>query len=93
MATLAAWRKAGRLGFLDLPAMADDDLAEIETEAARLRTLCDTLVVLGIGGSALGATAVDMALAGSFRHAFGRGVGDMRLFVADNADPRFFGRS
>ena len=70
--------------------MSGDELEPIQSEAERLRSFCDTLVVLGIGGSALGATAIDMGLAGSFRHAFNRDVGKMRILVADNSDPRMF---
>jgi len=81
---------AGRLGFCELPFMGADGLAPIRQEAERLRQFCDTMVVLGIGGSALGATAVDMALAGALRHAFARPQGQKRLLVADNPDPRSF---
>ncbi len=84
-------RRAGKLGFWDLPGQGEAELAPVQEQARRLADLADTLVVLGIGGSALGATAVDMALSGSLRHAFPPDRG-MRLFVADNPDPRAFGR-
>ncbi len=83
-------RAAGKLGFMDLP-FQDGVLDEILEQAARLRSIADELVVLGIGGSALGATAVDMALKGAMRHALPPGPEGMRVFVADNSDPRFFG--
>ncbi|KIX14100.1 glucose-6-phosphate isomerase [Dethiosulfatarculus sandiegensis] len=83
--------KQGKPGFMALPFMTDDELDPVLKEAGRLKDLADTLVVLGIGGSALGATAVDMALAGSLRNSFARPHGCMRLFVADNPDPRSFG--
>ena len=91
-ADLAEQHRRGELGFMDLPQQGPAELEPIQREARRLGQLGDTLVVLGIGGSALGATAVDMALAGSLRHAFPRPAGAMRLFVADTPDPRAFGR-
>jgi glucose-6-phosphate isomerase len=90
-ARLDEQRKAGKLGFWQLPDMAAEALADIADEAERLRSLADDLVVLGIGGSALGATAVDMALSGTLRQVWPRREGAMRLFVADNPDPRAFG--
>ena len=89
-ARLQKERAEGRLGFCELPFLAADGLTPILQEAERLRQFCDTLVVLGIGGSALGATAVDMALSGALRHAFARPQGLKRLLVADNPDPRSF---
>jgi glucose-6-phosphate isomerase len=80
----------GELGFMDLPAQ-DEALEQVLEQAARLRSIADDLVVLGIGGSALGTTAVDMALKGAMRHALPPGPEGMRVFVADNSDPRFFG--
>lgn len=90
-ASLAADRAAGKLGFLELTEMGEADLAPIKAEADRLAGLADTVVVLGIGGSALGATCVDMAINGAARNSFPRKKG-MRLFVADNPDPRSFGQ-
>lgn len=55
------------LGWLSLP---DDILTQIESiekAAARLRSLSDTTVVIGIGGSYLGARAVIEGLSHSFR--------------------------
>ncbi|ADK85283.1 phosphoglucose isomerase (PGI) [Desulfarculus baarsii DSM 2075] len=90
MTVVSAQKAAGKLGFMDLPFMGQDGLAPILAEAKRLGEFCENFVVLGIGGSALGATAVDMALGGCLRHAFARPAGAMRLFVADNSDPRMF---
>src|SRR5712691_9720146 len=64
---LAARRAAGTLAFAELPHGAD----------------VDTLVVLGIGGSALGARALVSAL--------GEGPGRRRVMVADSIDPDAFG--
>lgn len=91
-ARLKQQRAAKELGFFELPFQGPAELDPILRQAERLRGFCDTLVVLGIGGSALGATAVDMALAGALRHAFPRPAGNKRLFVADNSDPRAFGQ-
>ena len=83
---------AGKLGFMELPATTDAQLAPIFEQVERVKGFADTMVVMGIGGSALGATAVDMALHGALRQAFPRPEGCMRLFVADNSDPGFFGQ-
>lgn len=90
-AAMAEDRSQDILGFWNLPTMGEAGLKPIKEEAERLSQIADTMVVLGIGGSALGATAVDMALSGYLRHAFPRKKG-MRLFVADNPDPRTFGQ-
>ncbi len=55
------------LGWVGLPAQtAGAGLAEIKRTAARLRELADVVVVIGIGGSYLGARAVMDALADPF---------------------------
>lgn len=55
------------LGWVDLPSsITEDVLREIEDAATVLRTRCDAVVVVGIGGSYLGARAVIDALSGSF---------------------------
>jgi glucose-6-phosphate isomerase len=46
------------LGWLDLPVRRDDELKRLHACAARLRKEIDVLVVVGIGGSYLGARAV-----------------------------------
>lgn len=56
------------LGFLDLPFMAQDDLEDITAAADRLAALGDRHVVLGIGGSYLGARALIEALEHPFRN-------------------------
>jgi glucose-6-phosphate isomerase len=84
--------EAGVLGFMELPNQGDAKLAPILEQAERIRSMADNMVVLGIGGSALGATAVDMALHGALRNSFARPDGCMRLFVADNSDPAAYGQ-
>jgi len=72
---------AGEVGFLtlDRAAWGVDDAVRIGGE---LRTVADVLVILGIGGSALGARALDRALG----PASGAG-GSHRLVVLDTVDP------
>ena len=55
------------LGWVTLPStITDEHLRDIENTAVTLRTLCDVVVVVGIGGSYLGARAVIDALSSSF---------------------------
>lgn len=55
------------LGWLRLPSETSDSLIEeISRSAAQLRSLCDYVVCIGIGGSYLGAKAVIEALSDSF---------------------------
>ena len=55
------------LGWETLPSLTDEGLISyIEATAARLRSLCDYIVVVGIGGSYLGAKAVIAALDDAF---------------------------
>jgi len=79
---LAARRAAGALAFADLPYQREDLKRVIEVADA-VRDEFETLVVLGIGGSALGARALQAALAEE-----GKGV---RLHVVDAIDPDAFG--
>ncbi|OQB30640.1 MAG: Glucose-6-phosphate isomerase [Bacteroidetes bacterium ADurb.Bin174] len=55
------------LGWVNLPSSIDDaHLTDIENTAAILRENCEVVVVIGIGGSYLGAKAVIDALSNSF---------------------------
>ena len=54
------------LGWLRLPEDIHPQLNTIQATADRLRSLCDTIVCIGIGGSYLGAKAVIDALQSSF---------------------------
>lgn len=55
------------LGWVGLPSsITDEDLREIEDAATELRVRCEAVVVVGIGGSYLGARAVIDALSDSF---------------------------
>jgi glucose-6-phosphate isomerase len=88
-AGLARRRTAGELGFLDLP--TDDALHRQSTDfAAKSRGKFDDVVVLGIGGSALGPIALRTALLKPQWNSLStdeRG-GQPRLHVLDNVDPR-----
>jgi glucose-6-phosphate isomerase len=55
--TLAGKHRRGEIGFPDLPFLAKEARA-ISRDAAALRAKCTHLLVLGIGGSALGTKAV-----------------------------------
>ncbi len=88
-AAVEARKAAGEMGFFDLP--EDRALAKATREAAdrcRSRGL-DTLVVIGIGGSALGAAALRDALLPPLWNeldAAARGHAP-RLHILDNPDP------
>src|SRR5947209_2485264 len=79
---LAGRRAAGALGFAELP-HRHDDVRRVLDVAAGVGADVDTLVVLGIGGSALGTRALVGAL--------GDAAGRRRVIVADSIDPDAFG--
>ena len=55
------------LGWVNLPSsITDDAIKEIEDAAVNLRSRCDVVVVVGIGGSYLGARAVIDSLSNAF---------------------------
>jgi glucose-6-phosphate isomerase len=83
-AALQARRQAGSLPFYDLPYQTGE-VAKIKTLTEAVRQECDALVVLGIGGSALGMRALSQALLPPFTPK------KPALFVADNIDPASFG--
>ena len=84
-------RPAGRRRYRDLP---DDErmLSAVLSAAERCRRDCDNLVVLGIGGSALGNIALQTALNSTLWNLLPAGQRrGPRLFVMDNVDPLQFG--
>jgi glucose-6-phosphate isomerase len=87
---VADQHRAGRLAYLGLPrddAARDDALAL----AAQLRAEFDTLVVLGIGGSSLGARALVGGLCHPQHNLLPAARrGGMRVFFPDNSDPATF---
>jgi len=55
------------LGWVNLPSsITEDTIKEIEDAAVNLRTRCDVVVIVGIGGSYLGARAVIDSLSNAF---------------------------
>jgi glucose-6-phosphate isomerase len=57
------------LGWVDLPETLDEKLLQqIEKDAKRISKIADIFVVIGIGGSYLGARAVNEALSHQFAH-------------------------
>ena len=88
-ASLRAQHALGVLGFLDLPANAALASQVIDFEASHRGRYRD-LVVLGIGGSALGPIALRTALRPHGWNALPDGSRDgwPRLHVLDNVDPR-----
>ncbi len=88
---LATQRKNGKLPYRDLP-YQDDMVASVLASARAKQGQFDNVVVLGIGGSALGTIAVHTACA----HPFYNLLADKdrkgpRLFVMDNVDAAQFG--
>jgi glucose-6-phosphate isomerase len=86
--TLERQRKSGSLGFYQLP--YDDSLRRaLQVLAAAVRKTCDNFVVLGIGGSALGAQCLCHALTHPYYNLFSRKMrkNSPRIFFLDNVDP------
>ncbi len=81
---------AGKLGFVDLPSNSEE-ARKIMAWARKKRGSFDTLVVLGIGGSALGNIAIQNALRSPYWNLLEKKArrGWLRLFVFDNVDPRW----
>jgi glucose-6-phosphate isomerase len=79
--------RQGKLGYATLPARRDyrDGVAAL---VGKLRPGCGDLVVLGIGGSALGNIALQSALnPATYNLMSDAARGGPRLFVLDNVDP------
>ncbi|MHC5212893.1 MAG: glucose-6-phosphate isomerase, partial [Planctomycetota bacterium] len=87
---IAADRAAGRLGFLDLPD-ATGTVAACHDYERTHHGRFENLVVLGIGGSALGTLALHAALSPPLHNIVNRTVARPRLFVVDNVDPVLVG--
>lgn len=91
-ATLTKERKDKKYGFYDLykDKAAFDGVKDVACHFSEMGF--KNLVVLGIGGSALGITALHTALGDPYRNLRGRKARDgrPRLFVMDNIDPVTF---
>lgn len=86
-AGLVRRRRAGELPFYDLPYRIEE-AKEIKTAAKRIRENFSTMVVLGIGGSALGTTALFSALRHTLHNSLPAGKRNgVRLVMLDNIDP------
>jgi glucose-6-phosphate isomerase len=83
-------RKAGETPFRDLPYNKHFS-KRVNTLVNILRKECDYLVVLGIGGSALGNIALDTALRPFLPNPKDKQSKRPQLFVLDNVDPAQFG--
>jgi len=83
-------RRTGVIGFHDLP---ESDISDVLELADRYGAGCESIVVLGIGGSALGTTAVATALLSPWHNLLSTAdrEGRPRLFVVDNIDSAEFG--
>jgi len=83
-------RKAGNTPFRDLPYNKRIS-KRVNTIVKTLRKKCDYLVILGIGGSALGNIALDTALRPFLPNPKDKQSRRPQLFVFDNVDPDQFG--
>jgi glucose-6-phosphate isomerase len=83
-------RRAGQTPYRDLPRNKRIS-RRVNAIVKALKKRCDYLVVLGIGGSALGNIAVDTALRPFLPKPDDKRSGKPRLFVFDNVDPAQFG--
>jgi glucose-6-phosphate isomerase len=87
-AAVESSRSAGLLGFLDLP-YAVETVSQVKQLAEGFGQWFEDVVVLGIGGSGLGAKALKDALLGLFWNDLSAEARDHfpRLHVVDNPDP------
>ena len=83
-------RKAGKTPYRDLPFNTQIS-RQVKELTAELKDRCENLVVLGIGGSALGNIALQTALNPYMYNLDGSQRSGPRLFVFDNIDPSQFG--
>jgi len=89
--TIEAERKTSKRAYRDLP-YREDLVQAVEAQAAVFKPDCENLVVLGIGGSALGSIALQTALRSPMHNLLpAERRGGARLFVMDNVDPVQFG--
>ena len=87
-AAVEANRGKGMQGWMLLPYDQDDVVARIECTAARIREKFDAFVVLGIGGSALGPSAVQQALSHlRYNELTPERRKGPKFYVEDNIDP------
>lgn len=89
--TLEGWKESGMADWMDLP-FRRDLLKDVLEEAPFIAGECDDFVVLGIGGSALGAKALRSAILSPYYNLLSKEKrgGRPRLWIADNVDPESF---
>ncbi len=90
---LAGEVRSGKIGFWKLPerCAAPDVLRPIERAAGRLKREFDNLVLIGIGGSALGARMLQNALAHRYHNELAkRPKNGLRIYLLENNDPDSF---
>ncbi len=81
-------RGKGMQGWMDSPYNQQDVVERIKEVAKRIQNECETFVVLGIGGSALGPIAVFNALKHLYYNELPRSVRKApKFYVLDNVDP------
>ena len=83
--TIQSKKDAGEFGFAQLPYQTEETLAEIEQLADHIKNRFKSVLVVGIGGSDLGARAVHRALNHQFYNL--RGGNPKLFFVGDTTDP------
>ena len=83
----ALTEKRPAMAWRDLPYQPAAVLDKIKTAGSYLRENFDTLVILGIGGSALGSKALLSACAGPYYRLTEKRPGACRVLVEDNVDP------
>ena len=81
-------KSAGQLGFMELPYKVDE-AKKIRQFAVKNKNRYDDFIVIGIGGSALGNTALQQSLRHTYWNLLNRKSRKnwLRLFVPDNVDP------
>lgn len=86
---IQAARGKGMMGWMVMPYEQEEIVADILDAAREIRENFDTFVVLGIGGSALGPTAIQFALNHMRWNELPKEKrnGYPRLYVEDNVDP------
>mgnify|MGYP006292768605 CR=1 FL=1 len=73
------------LGWVELPDnISKSEIKEIENAAKNFKDHCEIVVVIGIGGSYLGARAVIEALSGSFSHLHSNRKNPLVLYAGHN---------
>ncbi len=81
-------RGTGMMGWTELPYNQEEIVADIKETAKNIRKNFDNFVVLGIGGSALGPTAVFQALCHLRHNELSKAKRKApKLYVEDNVDP------